>query len=184
MNTKSTEETTQTPDYPLVLVGLKSSELGPVALTKERDDRFKCILLDHVIEIVGTHEEMKDVAANIGAVSGQMATLDAVRYLEARLAEKGTARRVELLIRPHGCRATPTGWVREWPFHILISDVDDGEKKPWHCGKAIDAYYQRYQGAPNAPMTIREDFEGLMISLVVVDRFEVICGGGNLYATI
>lgn len=170
MNTQASVPDTE-PTYPMVVVGLDTSTLEPQPLAIERDQRFKCTLIRHVEEKIGPlNLHWRSKVSSPSLLSGSLDEDGARQLLQQFLDSQGGYEQVSIGSVRSSCHATPTGWVRDWPFTMIRLDTDS----IWTCDDVVRAYYQNEFGTP-VPKPIMDAFRELYIKLVVVDQFEVVC---------
>lgn len=170
MNTQASVRDTET-TYPMVVVGLDTSTLAPQALTIERDQRFKCTLIRHVEQKIGPlNISWRNKVSSASLLSGNLDEDGARQLLEQFLNDQGGYAHVSIGSVRSSCRATPTGWVRDWPFTMIRLDSDS----LWTCDEVVDIFYKEHIGTP-VPRSIKDEFRELFIKLVVVDQFDVVC---------
>ncbi|MEO1575947.1 MAG: hypothetical protein AAFU65_13450 [Pseudomonadota bacterium] len=170
MNTQaSVSDTVST--YPMVVVGLDTTTLTPQALAIERDQRFKCVLIRHVEDKIGTlNLQWRNKVRSRELLSGNLDEDGARQLLQQFLEDQGGDAKVSIGSVRSSCHATPTGWIRDWPFTMIRLDTDS----LWTCDEAVEIYYRDEIGKP-VPKSIKDAFRELFIKLIVVDQFDVVC---------
>lgn len=156
-------------EYPLVLVGFDSTVLQGEALVIEKKKNFKKLLIKHVETKIGKiniNWKSEDVVELLG---GDLDAGEAWSFLN-RFLDSGPGKdNMSIDYSVSSCRATPTGWVREWRF---VMQLNDGGGR-WTSEQVLEDYYREHRYGQEISVDLRNEFRRLSIDLIVVDKFDI-----------